>query len=118
VIAHVILFTPRPDVDARVRTELADALRAATEQIDSIRRARIGRRVTRDRAYERAAVDNSTHVVILEFDDEVGLQTYLDHPAHARLTERFFTTVGGASIYDFELEEGPSALDALVKGSV
>jgi len=57
---------------------------------------------------------NYTHAAILEFDDLAGLTSYLEHPAHAALATQFFACFEQALMYDFELKDGESGLNALV----
>jgi len=116
VIAHIVLFTPKANLDLRARAALADAFRTAIAAIPSIRRARIGRRRTHGRAYEQLMREDYSHAAILEFDDLEGLMAYLEHPAHAALAGQFFAGFEKALMYDFELTEGDSGLNALVAG--
>jgi hypothetical protein len=91
VIAHIVLFKPRPNVDDGQRQSLADAFAAAVAGIPSVRRARLGRRHTHQRpGYQQLMRVNYEYAAIIEFDDDAGLQAYLAHPAHAVLAERFF----------------------------
>ena len=43
------------------------------------------------------------YVAVIDFDDIAGLQTYLRHPAHGELGERFGQSLSGALVYDFEV---------------
>jgi hypothetical protein len=110
VIAHIVLFRPRPDLATSDRQRLWDALSTALTAIPSIRRVRVGRRVTHGGAYEQLMRSNYQYAAILEFDDLAGLQAYLEHPAHDALAERFFAAFEEALMYDFELEEGIEGL--------
>ena len=114
MITHLVLFRPRPDLSAVDRRALADALALALREIPSIRRARIGRRVTHGRPYEALMRVNYEYAAILEFADLPGLKSYLEHPAHDALAGRFFESVEDALMYDFELSEGAEKLGALV----
>lgn len=114
MIAHVVLFRPRSDLEEGARRALADAFSAATRQIPSIRRCRVGRRLRLGHAYELTMREDYSHAVVLEFDDVAGLNAYLEHPAHAVVAELFFRSADQALMYDFELGEGEAALSALV----
>lgn len=114
VITHVVLLRPRGDLSAEERAGLAGALRVAIESIPSIRRARVGRRVTFGRGYEELMRTDYEFVALLDFDDLAGLTAYLDHPAHQALATRFFQVLDEALMYDFEIEEGAKALERLV----
>ena len=75
---------------ASLSQALADALTVAIRDIPSVRRARIGRRVTHGRPYEQLMDVDYEYAAVLEFDDVDGLQAYLAHPAHEALAARFF----------------------------
>ncbi|HXH25029.1 MAG TPA: Dabb family protein [Vicinamibacterales bacterium] len=106
MIVHLVLFKPRADLAAGDRHELAKALAAALRAIPSIRRARLGRRVTHGRPYEDLMRTNYEYAALFEFDDLAGLQAYLQHPAHEALAARFFAAFEEALIYDYELRDG------------
>ena len=114
VITHVVLLRPRASLSAGERAGFADAFRAAIETIPSIRRARVGRRITFGRGYEQSMRSDYEFVALLDFDDLAGLTAYLDHPTHEALATRFFQVVDEALMYDFEVEEGVAGLDRLV----
>lgn len=103
MIAHVVLFKPKDSLSPGDRSALAQALATAIEQIPSVRRAQVGRRVTHGRPYEQVMRVDYTHVAILEFDDLEGLQAYLRHPAHEELARRFFLSFEEGLFYDYEL---------------
>jgi hypothetical protein len=116
VIAHLVLFRPRPDLGAQARAALVDALATAFQEIPTIRRARVGRRVTTGRPYEALMRADYSHAAILEFDDQAGLMAYFDHPAHAALASRFFEAFDEALLYDFVLEEGAAGIELVRAG--
>lgn len=110
MIAHVVLFRPHPDLPATARQSLAASFGRAVREIPSVRRARLGPRVTHGRPYEQLMRVDFPYAAVLEFDDLAGLRSYLEHPAHAELAERFFEAFEEALIYDFELQDGVNAL--------
>jgi hypothetical protein len=113
VIAHVVLFRPRADLAPSERHGLAEVLAAALRAIPSIRRARVGQRVTHGRPYERLMHVDYTFAALLEFDDMAGLKAYLEHPAHDALGTRFFEVLEEALMYDYELFEGEDGIARL-----
>jgi hypothetical protein len=113
VIAHLVLFRPRPALTADERAALVAAFARALGDIPEIRRARIGRRVMHGRGYEQMMEENYSYAAVLEFDDLDALQRYLQHPAHAALGERFFASFESAVIYDYEMLDGADGLAAL-----
>jgi hypothetical protein len=110
MIAHVVLFKPRTDLSADARQRLAAAFETALREIPSIRRARVGRRITRGRSYESLMSVDYQFAAVLEFDDEAGLKAYLEHPAHQQLGALFFEAFEQALMYDFALADGAAAL--------
>ena len=115
MIAHVVLFTPKPHLTLDARQSLATAFADAITKIPSVRRARIGRRVTHGRPYEQLMAIDYSHAAIIEFDDLSALKTYLSDPAHDRLGAVFFASFEHALMYDFDLDEGGVALMRLVE---
>jgi hypothetical protein len=105
MLAHVLLFKPRPDMSVADRRAFAAAFEQAVREIPSIRRFRVGRRVTHGREYERAMTVDYEYAAILEFDDVAGLQAYLRHPAHDELGTRLFAAMESGLIYDFEMRD-------------
>ena len=117
MIVHLVLFRVRPDLLDHERNALASALALATREISSIRRARVGSRITLGRAYEQLMTTDYSFAAILEFDDRKGLQTYLDHPTHEQLAQRFYGSVAAALTYDFELWESDEGINR-IRGAV
>ena len=113
MITHVVLFRPRQNLSQDERAGLAEALRAAMRSIPSIRRARVGRRLTHGRPYEQLMRVDYEYAAFLDFDDLAGLKEYLEHPAHEELAKRFFQVLEEGLMYDFELEDGEKGLTNL-----
>ena len=105
MIAHVVLFKPKAGLDPAGRQRLVTAFEEALRGIPSIRRARIGRRVTHGRPYEQLMAVDYEYAAIIEFDDVAGLKAYLANPAHDALGARFFESFEAALMYDYELSE-------------
>ena len=117
MIVHVVLFRLKPGLRNDERDALAATLARATREIPAIRRARIGARVVLGRAYEQLMTTDYSFAAILEFDDRAGLQTYLDHPAHEQLAQRFYASVDAALTYDFEMWESDEGIER-IRGAV
>lgn len=105
MIAHLVLFRPRPDLSPEDARTLSDTMARAMRGIPSVRRARVGARVTHGRPYEQLMTVDYSHAAVLEFDDLDGLRAYLQHPEHQTLASRFFAAVEEALMYDFEWGE-------------
>ena len=112
MIAHVVLFRPKPELTADARQALVQALEHALTNIDLIKRATIGRRVTMGRLYDQQNAADYPFAAILEFENESDLRAYLDHPAHVSLGREFYLKSAAALAFDYEAVEGdwPSKL--------
>ena len=114
MIAHVVLFRPRPSLTHDQRRTLVDAVRHAVEGIPQIKRARIGKRLLLNRpGYETQMAEHYEYSAILEFDSEADLRAYLDHPAHDELGKLLFTSAEVVLAYDYVCVE-PANLDELL----
>lgn len=112
MIAHVVLFRPAASLSGDDREKFVASLERALSGIPEIRRAHVGRRRILGRAYD-AAGEPFPYAAILEFDSEADLRTYLDHPAHAELGQRFFTSTEAMLVHDFEMVDAPAARSLL-----
>lgn len=113
MLAHVVLFRLRAGLTRDQRDALVEAFTGALRDIPGVRRARVGRRVTHGRTYERLMNEDYEFAALLEFDDLGALTRYLQHPAHDDLGRRFFDSFEAALIYDYEMSEGVSGLAGL-----
>ena len=91
MIAHVVLFKPRSDVDKTALRSFAQSFQLACRRIPSIARVRVGR-VTSLNVVTDQIVGDKTYpaVAYLEFHDLAGLEAYLQHPLHAELAKLFW----------------------------
>lgn len=105
MVAHVVLFRPRPELTDTERAQFVDAFEDAIRNIPLIRRARVGRRITMGRAYDEHNAEEFPFAAILEFETEADLREYLNHPAHQRLGEQFYFAAERALVFDFVLSE-------------
>ena len=117
MVVHLVLFKPRTALDAAGRRRLAAALSDAIQQIPSVRRVRVGRRVTHGRPYEHLMRIDYTHAAMLEFDDVDGLKAYLEHPAHEQLAIRFFEAFEEALMYDYDVADGEAGIRGVIAAS-
>jgi hypothetical protein len=113
MITHLVLFRLRSGLAEEAREGLADALSRAAREIPSIRHARVGSRVTIGRPYEQQMTEDYPFAAILEFDDVDGLRSYLDHPLHEQLAQRFFACIEQALMYDFDVREPVEGIEQI-----
>ncbi len=106
MIVHVVLFHPRENLPAETSARVLEDLRHAAATIPVIRRFRIGRRVKHGLpGYEQAMRDDYGFAALIEFDDDVGLATYLQHPSHQAIGAHFTISAQRALAYDYEIIE-------------
>jgi hypothetical protein len=111
VIAHIVLFEPRPDLSDADRRELDEGLRAAAREIPGIRRLRVGPRVTHGLpGYEQMMRDSYSFAAVIEFESIDDLRAYLVHPLHERLGRHFIASSVRALAYDYCLADAGDAL--------
>jgi len=108
-----VLFRPRADLSAADAQALGDAFERALKDIPCVRRARVGRRITIGRDYERLMAVDYAFAAVLEFDDHAGLKGYLEHPAHQELGRRFFESIEAGLVYDFEMTGADGLADLM-----
>jgi hypothetical protein len=113
MIAHVVLFRPKAELTVDQRGGFVAALEHALVNIPLIKRARVGRRLTIGRVYDDQNTHDFPYVAIMEFESEIDLRAYLDHPAHQMLGAQFYTTSEAALVFDYELLEGPLVRELL-----
>lgn len=104
MILHVILYKPKTDMNDGARQQILEGLATAATAIPSIKRLRVGKRVTHGRpGYERAMHVDFEYAVIVEFDDVEGLTAYLAHPAHSAIGGHFTSSASDSLAYDYEM---------------
>lgn len=109
MIAHLVLYRPKPGLDEEARTRFTDALLAARRDIDAIHRFTIGRRLPGGPSYNLAAFPDFPYMAVIEFEDVAGLKAYLAHPVHAGLGQAFRSSLESALVYDYEIADAADA---------
>jgi len=104
VIAHIVLFRPKADLSAAERQTFVMTLERTCRDIDTVRRAIVGRARTSTTGVAPAY----PYAAVIEFDDEPGFRSYLDHPRHAELRELFWRTCEATVIADIDAAEARS----------
>jgi len=115
MISHVVLFRPRLDLTTDERAALVEAFERALRDIPTIRGVRVGRRVIFGAAYEANTPDAIEFLIAIDFDDLTGLQSYLQHAAHADLGARFIDASSAAVVYDFDVAQDASSVRAFLR---
>jgi hypothetical protein len=110
MIAHVILFKPKPELTPADRDGILRTLTSAASDIPGLRRFRVGRRIRHGLpGYEQAMREDFEFVVIIEVDDVDALKAYLLHSSHASLGSHFTQSAAAALAYDYELVDAREA---------
>lgn len=109
MIAHVVLFTPRPTITDGERRAFVDALETALRGIPRIVRSTVGRRFIAGRPYDALATASYDYLAIMEFRTREDLLGYLDHPAHLALARQFYAQMEVALAYDYDVVAGADA---------
>lgn len=104
MVAHVVLYQPRPDLSRAERAAFDAALEDAIRTIPSIRCVTIGERLRLGTSYDALMTTDYTYMATFEFDDEAGLRAYLGHPAHQQLGALFYSCSAAALAYDYLIE--------------
>ena len=105
MIAHIVLFRPKADLNLDARREFAEIFQRTCREVSSVRRARIGRALASDMGYVGAFDARYTFSAVIEFDDQAGLLEYLVHPAHQTLGKLFWETCEATAILDVEMAD-------------
>ncbi len=109
MVAHVVLFTPKPSMTSEERDAFVGALEAALRDIPSIARATVGRRFLTGRPYDAMPMTAYEYVAVIEFASRIDLEAYLDHPAHNALGRQFYLHAEQAAAYDVDMVDGADA---------
>lgn len=113
MIAHIVLYRPKPGLDADARARFVEALTAAHRDIPAILRFTVGRRLENGPAYGGLVVPDFPYMAVIEFDDEAALRSYLAHPVHAGLGQVFRSSLESALVYDYEIADAGEAGELL-----
>ena len=111
MLTHVVLFRPRPDLDAAAIAQLLRSIEEAARTIPEIQRFTIGRQIADPPPYLAGEFPAFPFVAIVELADRAALAAYLAHPAHAALGRAFNASLAATLIYDFDSHDARAGLD-------
>jgi hypothetical protein len=116
VIAHIVLFEPKPGVPLADRKEFLDEIRSVARTIPAIVQVRIGSTISIGVMPEdNIGRKTYQYAAIFEFVTRDDLAAYLTHPVHDRLRSIFWDLCQATLIADVELfDPASSQLDSLV----
>ena len=109
MIAHIVFFTPKPDVSADDRRSFALSVRDTCRAIEAISRAFVGRSIDIDPGYERSLGDKTYEfAAVFEFATREDLVAYLTHPLHDHLGLLFWQNCEATVIVEVECADARS----------
>lgn len=115
MFAHILMFTPKPDLSDEKKRSFARVFRRAVQEIPSVQRAVVGRsHVTAATYGTQLGLKTYEYAAVLEFDDKQGLVDYLNHDAHRELGKMFWDVCEETAIVDCDLRELGSEDDDLL----
>ena len=117
MIAHIVLFDPKPSLSDSEKRLFAQSVLAVTSRLPSVCRVSIGRKIAVDPGYGRSFGDKPyEYSAILEFQDREALVSYLVAPEHAELGRLFWESCARTIIAETEAVDlsDASSIDKLV----
>lgn len=113
MIAHIVLFEPRPNITAAEQRDFLDAIAHAVRQIEQVQNARIGRVVEIGRLPDvNGGQTTYSFAAVFEFDGRESLAEYLAHPSHDLVRTLFWKHCAATLIVDVDLEVVSDAMSA------
>jgi hypothetical protein len=103
MIAHIVLFNPKPETSVEQLRLFAQSVMSACQGIPSISRAIIGKDVRVDPGYMRHLGDKTYRfAAVIEFSDQAALVAYLTHPSHDVLGRAFWEVCESTIVVEVE----------------
>lgn len=101
MIAHVVLFEPKATITEADRETFLDAMRVAFQEIPTVMRSMVAKRQLIGAGYEAiVGYQTYSYVSVVEFENVLGLRSYLEHPLHTRLGQLFWQNCDRTLIVD------------------
>lgn len=117
MIAHIVLFEPKPGISSEQRRSFAIKFGRAVRDIGTVGRGYLGKAADIDAGYERSFGDKTySYAAVLEFSDREGLLAYLRHPLHVEIGRLFWQACERTAIVEVDTRdiEDPELGDFLV----
>ena len=104
MIAHVVLFEPKPDVPPEVKRAFFEALQATVRAVPEVLRARVGRTAINGQTTQQIMGQTTySFLAIFEFENLAGLERYLSSPSHDAVRDMFWRYCQSTVIADAEM---------------
>jgi Stress responsive A/B Barrel Domain len=112
MIAHLVLFNPKPGASESDLRSFAKTISEACRQIGAIERSHVGKRVEIEAGYPRSFGEKTyQYIAIFEFADAEALKQYLKHPLHQRLGRLFWELCESAVVIEAAMQDGKTIED-------
>ncbi len=105
MIAHIVLYTPKPELTAAQLAAFAREIEDSIRQIPGVRRALAGPAIDVVPSYSRPMSAEYAFAAMLEFDDVGALTRYLEHPLHRQLGKLFWEFCASAVVVEAEMTD-------------
>ena len=107
MIAHIVLFNPKPGVSESEIRSFARIIQDACRHIGAIQRSHVGRRIDIDAGYARSFGEKTYQfAAIFEFEDSAGLKEYLKHPLHKQVGRLFWEMCESTVVVEAAMTDG------------
>ena len=104
MIAHIVLFNPKPTATRDVLLLSAQLLERLAREVPGVIRASAGRSIALDAGYPRSFGEKTyQNVCVVEFENQEGLLAYLNHPLHRDLGRLFWEMCDAAVVTESEM---------------
>jgi hypothetical protein len=104
MIAHVVLFNPKPAASKELLLSCAKLLERLSREVPGVIRASVGRTIEIDAGYPREFGEKTyQNVCVLEFEDKASLINYLNNQLHRELGRLFWEICDSAVILETEM---------------
>jgi len=106
VIAHIVFLKPKADVGSDSLRSFALSFDRVCQEIPHIKRARVGEVISQT-SLPDSLLGGTTYQVAacLEFDDQDGLNGYMNHPLHAQLAKLFWEFCEATMFADVQMHD-------------
>ena len=104
MIAHVVLFNPKPAATRDVLLSCAQLLERLAREVPGVIRASAGRSIPIDAGYPRSFGEKTyQNVCVVELENRESLLAYLNHPLHRELGRLFWEMCDAAVVMESEM---------------
>lgn len=106
MIAHIVLFEPKPGITNDQKRSFAQLLRVCARDIPSVKRAIVGP-ISQNNTVDRLLIGDKTYsfAAVFEFEDRGGLESYFTHESHRQLAALFWELCQATTFVDAQMAD-------------